>query len=253
MKRPRKEIKLPSTIDRQLSAYALAASVAGVGILALAEPAEAKIVYTKTDQFVVNSKIYFDLNQDGKNDFSISGNSSSQQTTWGYSTVIRKGLNAGTAQGGNAIWSMSSGSQQVCAAALPSGVLVGPRGRFKAGKPYAMAFYFVLFPAGAPVTGCPWVNKDAFLGLKFLINGKTHYGWAGFQANVGSGTLTGYAYETVPNKPIFTGQKNGPVHAGKSPTRPQALAAPAQSPQPATLGALALGAPGLAIWRRGKL
>jgi hypothetical protein len=252
MKRPRREIELAFTIDRQLSAYALAASVAGVGILALAPPAEARIVYTKTDQVIVD-KFYFDVNHDGKNDFWISAHLTIQRTTMFVSTLRIGNLGAGTAQGGNAIWSVATqGCPEAAPALLPSGVLVGRGGRFKAGR-LSMTEYVYQPQFGRRYSRCPWANKNAFLGLKFLINGKTHYGWASFQANVASGTLTGYAYETVPNKPIFTGQKNGPVHAGKSPTRPQALAAPAQSSQPATLGALALGAPGLAIWRRGKL
>jgi hypothetical protein len=56
------------------------------------------------------------------------------------------------------------------------------------------------------------------LGLKFVIHGKVHYGWARFSVTLGhhrqyddvSGTLTGYAYETIPNKPIIAGQITGP-------------------------------------------
>jgi hypothetical protein len=56
------------------------------------------------------------------------------------------------------------------------------------------------------------------LGLKFVVHGKVHYGWARLSITLGhhrqyddvSGTLTGYAYETVPNKPIIAGQTKGP-------------------------------------------
>jgi hypothetical protein len=59
--------------------------------------------------------------------------------------------------------------------------------------------------------------------------------------------LTGYAYETIPNKSITTGQTKGPDN--NSIDEPIAsLAAP--TPQPASLGMLALGASTLSIWRR---
>jgi hypothetical protein len=48
--------------------------------------------------------------------------------------------------------------------------------------------------------------------MKFTINGKVHYGWARLSVtNLKdkfriTATLTGYAYETIPNKPIKAGQ-----------------------------------------------
>jgi hypothetical protein len=55
------------------------------------------------------------------------------------------------------------------------------------------------------------------LGLKFVIHGKIHYGWARVSVTLAhqrqyddvSGTLTGYAYETIPNKPIIAGKTKG--------------------------------------------
>jgi hypothetical protein len=44
--RPRKTATLPESIQRQLNMYTLAATATGVGILALAVPTEAVIVYT---------------------------------------------------------------------------------------------------------------------------------------------------------------------------------------------------------------
>ena len=58
-------------------------------------------------------------------------------------------------------------------------------------------------------------TKRRYLGLQFMIGNEIHYGWArlkvlyqggpGFQA-----TITGYAYETIPNKPIIAGKTKGP-------------------------------------------
>ncbi len=62
----------------------------------------------------------------------------------------------------------------------------------------------------------PWldVKGQAYVGVRFAIKGKVHYGWA----RLGSishnkpvkALLTGYAYETIPNKPIVTGKTKGP-------------------------------------------
>jgi hypothetical protein len=77
-----------------------------------------------------------------------------------------------------------------------------------------------------------WVNvKNRCLGVKFKIKGKIHYGWARLSVQVQfpltiTATLTGYAYETIPNKAIIAGKTKGPEDSAE---------------QPATLGRLALG------------
>jgi len=60
-------------------------------------------------------------------------------------------------------------------------------------------------------------------------------------------TLTGYAYETIPNQPIITGPTKGPED-GSVEAPIASLTAP--TPDPATLGLLAMGSPGLSVWRR---
>jgi hypothetical protein len=70
--RPRKTANLPDSVVHRLNLYALAASAAGVGVLALAQSAEAKIVYTKTHVVIGTNNIYeLDLNHDGLADFKI--------------------------------------------------------------------------------------------------------------------------------------------------------------------------------------
>jgi hypothetical protein len=66
-----------------------------------------------------------------------------------------------------------------------------------------------------------WGNdpQNRYLGVKFLINGQSHFGWVRLTVKSDkllsiSATITGYAYETVPNKPIFAGTAAGT--AGKS-------------------------------------
>jgi hypothetical protein len=77
-----------------------------------------------------------------------------------------------------------------------------------------------------------WKNKqNRYLGLKFLISGEVHYGWARLSETCGwldlEENLTGYAYETIPNQPIKAGQEQG-----------------TDEPGPDSLGMLARGAAG---------
>jgi hypothetical protein len=59
----------------------------------------------------------------------------------------------------------------------------------------------------------------------------------------------GYAYETIPGKAITAGATKGP----EDDAQPAAATTTSPTSAPATLGMLALGAPGLSIWRREEL
>ena len=109
----------------------------------------------------------------------------------------------------------------------------------------------------------PWKQTTrGYLGLKFVIQGQVHYGWArlnvtattasgsgGMSAGI-YGAISEYAYETVPNKPILTGQQGGATrkkHNGR--LGPASLDAPTSTP--GGLGRLANGAPSVPA-RRGQ-
>ena len=72
-------------------------------------------------------------------------------------------------------------------------------------------------------------RQESFPWAKFLIKGKFHYGWARLSTQGMTDTLTGYAYETIANKPIITGKTKGS----------SAITIPAGAA--GTLGHLALG------------
>ena len=135
----------------------------------------------------------------------------------------------------NRVWSRSYES------ALKSGVRIGPGGPFSGHVTMAR---FSTFPSAFQG---PWANggkgvKDRYLGLKFAIKGEIHYGWARLNVKVGkignivniTALLTGYAYETIPNKAIITGKTKGPDVI---------------TMQPGTLGHLARGASALPAWQ----
>jgi hypothetical protein len=89
--------------------------------------------------------------------------------------------------------------------------------------------------------------KNRYFGLKFKIKGRFHFGWARITVtttkNDFTAILTGYAYETIPGKAIIAG-------ATKGPDDELTRSFNTHAPQPTTLGMLALGAPGLSIWKR---
>jgi len=67
-------IQLEAGLEKALSSYAGAALAAGVGLMAIAKPAEAKIVYTpaKVTIPVDGGPVFLDLNHDGLADFILS-------------------------------------------------------------------------------------------------------------------------------------------------------------------------------------
>src|SRR6202521_2398300 len=127
--RPRRTSELSKSLHQQLNMYALAASAAGVGMLALAQPAEAKIIYTKTDVDVFNTYppgFALDLNNDGIADFRFDGFLGlGCSGSIIFSAVSIAPAFTGQRRSGNAIRRQLKGYS---AAALERGVLVGPKG-----------------------------------------------------------------------------------------------------------------------------
>lgn len=261
--------QLSSRLEKNLWAYAAAASAAGVGMLASPQTAQAKIVYTPVN---ANVKLGYtlDLNHDGIADFylvqggtaSIAGSSH-----FSYLQVCHIPENNASHQcvqssssiqpnKDNTVRIVSSG-----AAALPAGAKIAFGEKFQvpglAADMVGREFY-----SGSNTAqhfNGPWANggkgvHDRYLGFKFKINGQFHYGWARLSVTTPAhgaytATLTGYAYETVPNKGIVAGQTSGTDEVGAMElTAPMVPANEAY--RPASLGLLGRGASGLTIWRR---
>ncbi len=199
---PRAATRLFNSLHQHLDMYALAASAAGVGVLALAQPAEAKIIYTRTHQVIGPGQHYdLDLNHDKKTDFTL-------VNSWTFSISVQL-LNLKPAPQNGAIGYVGSDNWRF-ASAMNTGEGIGPRGDFQV---QTCALLGIRDSQGGSLYG-PWYNaRNRYLGLKFEIKGKSHYGWA--RLNVKgtfdylTGTLTGYAYETIPNKRITAGKTKG--------------------------------------------
>jgi hypothetical protein len=229
---PRKTARIPDSLHRQLNMYALAASAAGVSVLAMGQPVEAKIVYTPAHHVIGADRNYQLIFRDTP-EFTLSHGSGDNGRTYSFVELLPRRRENGAV--GNASY----------ASALHRGSPIGGSRRFLSKTARLVWGYW----SNGPWYG-HWVNvKNRYLGLKFQINGRVHYGWARMSVSVTDGKgilalLTGYAYETVPGKAIIAGATKGPDDAEP------ATSLDTPTPEPATLGVLALGAPGLSIWRR---
>ena len=206
MKSPNKD--LSPRLEQRLSAYATAATAAGVGVLSLTQPAQARIVYSPAHERIkVNGGVFhIDLNHDGIPDFGLN-NLHSRSGSFSYSALWvpeSAALNEVLISYPHSCWG---------AAALPKGKRIGPKGLWShntSGRGQIMAERFK--------TSCgPWGEQrsfQAYLGFKFVIKGSMHFGWARVKVDTVdspySAILTGYAYETIPNKPIVAGKTKGP-------------------------------------------
>jgi hypothetical protein len=248
--RPRTTASLSESVHQRLNMYALAAAAAGVGILASAPAADAKIVYTPANEQLSGKPFPLDLNHDGKVEFFL----------WHY--------NIQTSTRGNDLLAchapVFNGSRTVCissvssyapnalnairvtdqgfGAALRRGAKIQHGDQFRNKRPVNMGGVKFDFSSHTFWSG-PWLNggkgvKNRYLGIKFLIGGRFHFGWARLtvttQGKNFTATLTGYAYETIPRKAIVAGQRKSP----------DAITA-----YGASLGQLAAGASAIPAWR----
>jgi hypothetical protein len=240
-----KPAPLSDLVHRNLNMYALAATAAGVGALAMTQPAEAKIVYTPANVSITpGTTVPIDLNNDGTVDFNLTNWNSKAQS----SGIVSSSLSAQPAQPGNAIWGyVNRKSHVVSAAALPAGFQIAANKRFHIFTNSMAGRYANAFEHEDTCRGKWQQASKKYLGLRFMINGRVHYGWARLDVSCNgnvSGTLTGYAYESIPNKPIITGKTKGSDIEDHTFT--------ASAPEPATLWSLALGSPALSVWRRNQ-
>jgi hypothetical protein len=252
----RQMARLASRLEKSLSMYAAAAAAAGVSFLSLAPCADARIVYTSasTNIPVNEGWVPIDLNHDGIADFSFSN-----QACSGSEGDFRTFLIARADNQGNAIWGRGSiGRNQRKHGSLSNcGTYVGafasalrPERTVRANKTYfqkgtnrwLMALTQGSIGRPSVYSYGQWLYaKGRYLGLRFTVSGQTHYGWARLTTTLLTGnpgiqaTITGYAYETIPNKPIITGKTKGPDVI---------------TLEPASLGHLAQGASGIPAWRK---
>lgn len=189
----------PADLERRISAYAAAA---GACLLWAAPEAEARVVYTPAHVVLDQGSTYdLDVNHDGQVDFIFSNWSSGFGLIQLFGVSPQNHLNAVV----NAGFCITSNLlPRAEPAALASGVEIGKELKF---SPYGQCMRSDVYSD----TQGKWQHvTNNYLGLGMRIDGKLHYGWArlstsgkhNFQA-----VLTGYAYETEPDKSIVAGDE----------------------------------------------
>jgi hypothetical protein len=236
----RSTVRLARHLEKNLLAYAAAASA---GLLSTARPAEAQIVYTPSNTPMAIAKLNqglaitsLDLNNDGTADFAFGMVSTTQFSQSGTMTRFKVYLKVDPKRKGN---QAVQGKQAGTASAVPAGANIGPQDKFGSGGLYLA---IKSFKGNAYRNSGTWQKVEyAYVGLKFLINGQVHYGWARikfpYPGGIGFPSIYGYAYESTPNKPIVAGQTSGTEQTTTNATTP------------ASLGMLATGASAVNLWR----
>lgn len=229
--RKREQKQLNARLERDLLWYTTAASAACAGVLLSAMPAQGEIITATHTVIPARHKVQIDLNNDGIPDFTVSN--------YRFCTDICGRTLRALPSGGNAIAGVPKFLGLEYADALKPGSKIGSTVEFK-GK---------LMAASGTEYGYigSWLGdvSNRYLGIKFLIKGQVHYGWARLNVISGAGKIaavvTGYAYETVANRPIIAGRMKGGEEADA--TISPHITVP-------MLGMLARGAPSLTLWRR---
>jgi hypothetical protein len=238
---------LSETIDHRAKLYSVAAAAAGVTILALAQPADAEVVVHGTNIPInpspdSNFIVSLDLNHDGIADFQFS------LSSFAYHS-FRAVLDVTPLTGGAVV--ASPGSRGSYASALTRGAKIGPSAHFSSkGRATVERSHGLFFSSKSSQTRHTygkWSGDTThYLGVKFLINGATHYGWIRMTVNSTQApikaAITAYAYETVANKRILAGIPAKNSANTQAEPKAESLGHP-------SLGMLAAGADGLALWR----
>jgi len=229
---PRPISTLSPKLDKHLAAYVAVASAAGLGFMAAPPEAHSEIVYTATN-VSISGHATIDLNNDGIPDFEILARECGSRSICLDVNALAKG---------NGV----RGNGSLVNAGF-FGVPVGAGEKFLVGDGNpSYGNLMALAGAYGPYSWSngPWKDTtNRYLGVRFMINGQTHYGWVRMSVHLLAGeiTLTGYAYETTANGTIIEGHTSGPSVS-------QTTLSPVA--QPATLGMLARGSEVLSLWRR---
>jgi len=238
---------LPESLNRRLNLYSVTAAAAGVGMLALSQPATGTIVITNKTIPIplcnLNSPcpVTIDFNNDGIADVQF------LLTYYPEHSFYFANLNAQALGAGAGVMAPPNGANEPYASCLLRGAKIGGSAKFatlammerSSGHAYATTSHprhlYGKWDSNQP---------NRFLGVKFKFGGKTHYGWVRVTVKTNtsqiSATVTEYGYETVANKRVSAGLP------GAASVRPPSKSVPAV----ASLGALALGAEGMEVWRR---
>ena len=197
----RSRVQCSSGLERKLLAYAAAA-----GAMTFVPSLHAQVIYTKTNIVLQDGSAFIDLNHDGIADFTlVNSEFASYYFHGGFLNVIGDGQESP--------YVLAQAAHGFAALAVPHGVPIGsdsPAGFRSDAGPISMAHGFYSYNGKG--LGGRFANAgERYLGLKFTLSGQVHYGWARLDVFASfrgvTATLSGYAYESTPNKSIPAGYR----------------------------------------------
>jgi hypothetical protein len=203
-KAPREGPQKEQMMRLSATSILVAFGILPVALVGLTHACDAKIVYTPTNQVLVNNgSLPIDANNDGHADFTIYQHFETIGCLDAYSAI--------QPAAGNGVVSGYSGPSGPWAAALGLGTFVGNS------QPFTSSTAILRDQYDSP--GCPFPHGygyygSGYVGVAFLINGKMHFGWAQLTVVVDeqrffskiTTTLSGYAYQTVAGRSIPAGR-----------------------------------------------
>ena len=263
MQRSKNIVQLCTSLEQQLRSYAVAASAAGVALLACVMPANARIICGRPGLLLQGNET-FPVNPAKQQyaPFNLAQTwiywTSCDQTSC-FTHLWNRAFFTPNAADANEMLASNS-----FPAALPSGAEIGPSGRFGKGKSYGLLFTYGNIGSGTVNhhKGNFGFGTNGYVGYKLLIAGKDHFGWARLGAELNQKKTTTklltFGYETVPGRALRAGacdelgQLSESQAAPKDPREaavdhdrlgkpvdPPAM--PFAKPKDASLGMLALG------------
>ena len=205
--------KITSTPTRLLQYAASATAFLGM------QQVNATVVYTDLDpdQLIGGEGAEFtiDMNEDGTDDFNFSiysfsgtGTYLGFTFTYGVKVALAAAINGNEILGEMVTYSGYSG---IYAPVLPDDEAISSGDNFAEGAG-TLGVVFNVSLLGAPYysyTGGNWLDTSmGFMGIRINIDKDRYYGWIRLSVSDDAATITihDYAYESEPNKPIFTGQ-----------------------------------------------
>jgi hypothetical protein len=251
----KKSKKSIDTIDHRVKLYSLSAAAAGVSVLALTQASVGEVVITKKNiPLNTGGPVSIDLNKDGLADFQFS--ITSYRTTRSSHLHLRETVKPLTH--GGLIGGPWNGLPGPYASALVRGATIGPSAHFVGGNVVIQRNIEYSSGQGGSYGNWPFTyggsdgTEVRFLGVKFQIKGQTHYGWIRLAVGVGRkavpGAVLGYAYETIANTRLSAGNTSSSSNHARSDDSQSVEYI--RKPGHPSMGMLALGAGGLALWRR---
>ncbi|MBN1277552.1 MAG: IPTL-CTERM sorting domain-containing protein [Deltaproteobacteria bacterium] len=202
-------LKASNGLNRKLIDYSMIAGAA----LAVAHPAEAAVQYSGIQNLnVSNSVETVDINGDGQIDFLFLNFHSAYSGTYnGYNYTYRYGENIMYPYKGNeflytlSTFTLSTTYQLPVVQIMENSQSAGPEANWN-------NFFGILgFDLYYNYTGYiydlqvgKFNGRMGYIGVKFDIDGATHYGWIQFRgaANCSAGTIIDWAYEDQADTPI---------------------------------------------------